>query len=264
MAYFAYQGDQVYYDIQGEGLPLLLFHGLGSSADQIFKLTYGMDSYQIISLDFPGHARSPYPKNGRLPSFQYYTDVAARFIHQLGLEKVIVGGISMGSGISLSLASRFKHLVKAMILIRPAWHFEPVPENLKIISKGAEYISKLHGKQEFRSQPEFIEIEELVPKAAESVLGIFGENQQKELPLVLKNLVADAPIKDEKKLLNIEIPVCIIGNDHDPLHPYAMALQLSKLLNAAQLHKTISRYIDDEKNRKQVQKIITDFLISMM
>ena len=65
--------NSVYYT-RGKGKSLFFLHGLGASLHQTVSLLDGIKNTQLISLDFPGHGKSPYPIDGNEPSFDYYTE----------------------------------------------------------------------------------------------------------------------------------------------------------------------------------------------
>jgi 3-oxoadipate enol-lactonase len=55
-------GINLYYEIHGEGQPLLLIHGLGSSArDWEYQVAEFSESYEVITFDLRGHGQSDKP-----------------------------------------------------------------------------------------------------------------------------------------------------------------------------------------------------------
>lgn len=253
------QLNSTYYT-RGKGEPLFFLHGLGASLHQTVKLLDGIKNRTLISLDFPGHGKSPYPSDGNEPSFDFYTDEVVRLMDHLSIEKTDIGGISMGGGISLNLASRYPERVKSIMIVRPAWLSEPNPENLKILLTAAEYLPKQFGMNHFERLEEFQQIKRTLPNAAMSVLGVFSATQQKLLHKVLWHLVSDYPEISPDVINRYAIPTCIIGNLHDPLHPYKMAENLHAQIKGSKLHKVTSRYKSDEKHKKEVRTIIEKFL----
>lgn len=105
-----------YYEITGEGEPLLFLHGLGSSGrDWEKQVPYFAKSYQAITFDIRGHGRSEKPAGPySIPLFA--ADVAA-FIEALNLAPVHVVGISMGGMITFQLAVDRPELIHTMIIV---------------------------------------------------------------------------------------------------------------------------------------------------
>ena len=244
---------------EGNGIPIVLQHGLGSNVAQSKKLLGDLSDIQLIALDCPGHGASPYPAD-RSPSFDYYVEEVIRLVDRLGVEQAYFGGISMGSGIAVNVALAFPERVKGLILVRPAWLDTPTPDNLKILLDAAKYIPKADGQAAFEQLSAFRQIKNKLPTAAQSVLGVFADTQQKEIPQVLTHLVNDAPFPSLKKIQTITQPCIILANDDDPLHPFEMAQVIHQHINGSTLHKVTSRYIDDNQHRIEVQKIVSNFL----
>jgi pimeloyl-ACP methyl ester carboxylesterase len=254
------QLNSVYYT-KGKGKPLFFLHGLGASLHQTVSLLDGIENIQLVSLDFPGHGKTPYPSPGNEPSFDFYTDELVRLMDHLSIEKADIGGISMGAGISLSLASRYPDRVNSLILVRPAWLSESNPSNLKILLKAAEYLPKEFGRSHFEKLDSFQKIRQELPAAAMSILGLFSPTQQKSLDKVLWHLVSDHPEINTNVINSKNIPTCIIANLDDPLHPFEMAKTLNADIVASKLHKVTSRYKNDKAHKKEVQAIIEKFLV---
>src|SRR5262245_55638261 len=62
---FTAKGVKIHYLVAGKGAPVVLIHGLHSSAEINWKLTKVIDDlakdHQVVALDLPGHGRSDKP-----------------------------------------------------------------------------------------------------------------------------------------------------------------------------------------------------------
>ena len=245
--------------ISGRGQPFIFQHGLSSNLQQPQQILAGLEDIQLISMDCPGHGQAPLPA-GKQPSFAYYTDEVIRLMDHLEIEETIIGGISMGSGISLQLALRAPERIKALVLVRPAWLDQPNPETLRILSKAAGFIGKKDGQEAFRQEPDFQKIARPLPKAGDSILGVFAETQRPEIPTVLKSMVEDRPLKELKELEQIQQAVLIIANGDDPLHPFEMAESIHHHLPNSRLERVTSRYINNEQHTQEVNQLVSKFI----
>jgi pimeloyl-ACP methyl ester carboxylesterase len=93
----------LYYEIIGEGDPILFIHGLGSSTrDWEEQIEYFSKRYQVVVFDVRGHGKSDKPKTG------YHMDDMANDVSavmdKLGVEKAHFVGSSMGVEVGLSMA----------------------------------------------------------------------------------------------------------------------------------------------------------------
>lgn len=59
MAYFKYNKQRIFYNVEGKGDPVLLIHG-NSVSSRIFNSVIGLysENYKVIMFDFPGHGKS--------------------------------------------------------------------------------------------------------------------------------------------------------------------------------------------------------------
>ncbi len=61
-------------------------------------------------------------------TFDVFADDLIALADQLGLDRFVVGGISLGAGTALNLAIRYPERVSALVLCRPAWLDRPQAE----------------------------------------------------------------------------------------------------------------------------------------
>lgn len=244
---------------KGEGLPFVFQHGLGSNLEQPQNLLAGLKGVQLTSMDCRGHGRSPLSASA-LPSFNNYTDDVVRLMDRLNIEKAILGGISMGSGISLNLALRYPNRVMGLVLVRPAWLDRPTPANLAILLEVAKYVDRAEGIRQFKAWKNYRDMEAALPNAAASVLGQFNRAYGEHTAGILRCMVGDVPVVRLEELSRVNIPCLILANEDDPLHPYAFGAALHKALPQASLEKVISRYVDNDRHTEEVRKHTSNFI----
>lgn len=112
-------GVRLHYVVRGEGQPLLLLHGNGSSILDLEcsgLLDRAAERYQVIAFDRPGYGYSTRPR-----STVWTPDAQARLLHRalqrLGVRKPIVAGHSLGTQIALSMALQFPGDVRSLVLM---------------------------------------------------------------------------------------------------------------------------------------------------
>lgn len=247
------------FKVVGSGQPLVFQHGLTASAEQITGLLGGLPGICLISMDCPGHGQSPCP-NDYIPSFDQYADSLVQLMEEQLISRAIVGGLSMGAGISLNIALRYPEKVTALILLRPAWLDQEFPENLRIIERGARYIKKYSGHETFQKEIEFQKIKSSNPGAAQSIMGIFGDHQHHDLHRIINLLVHDRPFQSLAQLKSIKVPCLIVANEDDPLHPFNFGEILAEHIPSSQLKKITSRYVDPGAYRTEVRTAIHTFI----
>lgn len=116
MPYFDNDGCQLHYEDYGNGAPLLLVHGLGSSTrDWEYQIPALAQHYRVIALDVRGHGRSDKPR-GAYRIADFADDVAA-LIEYLQLPPVHLVGISMGGMIGFQLGVDRPELLRSLTIV---------------------------------------------------------------------------------------------------------------------------------------------------
>lgn len=119
----------VYYEIHGEGEPVVLIAGLNSD-HTLFRgvLPQLAASYQVIVFDNRGVGKSGKPD---IPySIDMMADDTAGLLDALGITRAHILGVSMGGRIAASLALRYPSLVKSLVLVSTAMTMKGAPMTL--------------------------------------------------------------------------------------------------------------------------------------
>ncbi|MDH5399521.1 MAG: alpha/beta hydrolase [Cyclobacteriaceae bacterium] len=250
--------SNINYTISGNGRPFVFQHGLGANLQQAQGILGGLENMQLMTMDCPGHGKSPYNPE-TVPSFQNYTDAVIEMLDKEGVDQAVFGGISMGSGISVQTALRYPERVKGLVLVRPAWLDAPGPENLRILLEVADCLQQGGGQGLFEKRESFQKMQSELPLAASSVLGMFTREQLDDTPKVLEHMVNDAPIRALADLQKIKVPTLIIVNHDDPLHPYHFGEIIQKQISGSQVVEVTSRYKNNDTHTQEVQTAVKAF-----
>jgi pimeloyl-ACP methyl ester carboxylesterase len=106
----------LYYEITGQGQPVLLIHGLGSSTrDWEYQTTAFSTLYQVVALDVRGHGQSDKPPGPY--SIPLFTTDTAELMRSLELGPSHIVGISMGGWIAFQLAIDTPDMVQSLVIV---------------------------------------------------------------------------------------------------------------------------------------------------
>ena len=106
----------MYYEIHGEGAPLVLILGLGSDVSQYrWMIEELAKTYRVIAFDNRGVGRSDKPRGPY--SVTLMADDVALLLDRLSVERARILGISLGSRIAVDLAVRHPRTVGGLILV---------------------------------------------------------------------------------------------------------------------------------------------------
>jgi pimeloyl-ACP methyl ester carboxylesterase len=112
--YAPVNGLSMYYEILGEGPPLLLLHGAYMTIDMLGPILPGLaETRQVIVPELQGHGRTA--DIDRPLSYEGMADDAAGLLGLLGIDRADVVGYSMGGGAALQLAIRHPTLVRKLV-----------------------------------------------------------------------------------------------------------------------------------------------------
>ncbi|MDT8442718.1 MAG: alpha/beta fold hydrolase [Desulfuromonadales bacterium] len=109
------------YDDLGSGLPVVLVHGFPLNrkmwrAQQDVLVDHG---FRVICPDLPGFGDSPSVEGDA--TMGAYADAVIGLLDRLGIDKAVVGGMSMGGYVLLNLVERYpERLLGAMFLVTRA------------------------------------------------------------------------------------------------------------------------------------------------
>jgi hypothetical protein len=121
---FDAKGVAIHYLALGAGPPVVLIHGLGSSALLNWRLPGIMDAlaqrHTVIAFDLPGHGESDKPTDASAYGVQMAED-AALLLDHLHLPKAQVVGYSLGGLVALKLAAIHPDRVTALSLGGIGW-----------------------------------------------------------------------------------------------------------------------------------------------
>lgn len=114
--YAEVNGARIFYEAAGDGPPMLLLHGYPLSGAMFARVREALEAdHTVITVDHRGYGLSEAPE---VPdSIEVYAEDALAVLDELGIEQAIVGGMSMGGPIALSMYEMAPERFSGMILI---------------------------------------------------------------------------------------------------------------------------------------------------
>jgi 3-oxoadipate enol-lactonase len=111
-------GTNIFYEIAGEGPPIVFVHGLGGTGNVWFAQRVGLAKYfKVVTLDLPGSGRSD--KTGRDYSIEKWVDQLAGLADAVGLDRFVLVGHSMTTVVAQKFAAKYGTRLKALVLCGP-------------------------------------------------------------------------------------------------------------------------------------------------
>ena len=133
---------EIYYFVhsteKADQIPVVLIHGAGGTHLYWPPEIRRLPGYQIFALDLPGHGKSP--GTGQQSITAYCTRVTA-WLNEVGLDKIIIAGHSMGSAIALMMALEHPSRVYGLILLGAGARLRVHPDFLASSANQANYLT---------------------------------------------------------------------------------------------------------------------------
>jgi pimeloyl-ACP methyl ester carboxylesterase len=113
--YAPVNGLQMYYEIHGEGEPLVLIHGAYASLSMWGPILEGLArQHRVIAVDLQAHGRTG--DIDRPLRYETMADDVAALMDHLGISSADIVGYSMGAGVGLQFALRHPDKVRRQVL----------------------------------------------------------------------------------------------------------------------------------------------------
>ena len=193
---------RVYYEIYGEGEPLLLLHGNGGSIENFFlQIPEFSKHFKVIALDSRAQGRSS--DSDKEISYALMASDMAALIDKLNLGSVYVVGWSDGGIVGIELAYAHPEKVKKLVTIGANYsnkNYEAHGDNARMDSNDTLVIGSRKLAEKYRNT-----LERLSP----------NPDKIPEIKKKLSALMEKYPNFTEKQLGGIKTPTLVIVGDHD-------------------------------------------------
>lgn len=233
-------GIEIYYEIAGEGEPLVLISGLGYPLWQWHKMVpYLSQAFKVITFDNRGVGQTDKPAGPYTASMLAADTVG--LLDALGIEKAILMGHSMGGFIAqafaLSYPARVNKLVLASTNFGGPHHIPITPEAMAVlIDMKSDPVTRFKNGLTVSTAPGYSEnhpemIQAWLEWRIANPVDVAGYQAQMAIGLGLLPEAASF----EHKLNQVSAPTLILFGAHDKVVPPANADLLASKLSKSQV-----------------------------
>lgn len=254
-------GKRVGIDMSGAGVPLILIHGFPLNRTMFEPQLDALSSVaRVITFDVPGVGES---EPGSV-SMDDIADLTALILTQQGIDKAVVGGVSMGGYASFAFARRHPERLLGLVLADT----RATPDSDT-------------AKEARRKMARLVEEEGTRAAAERMVPGWFGPTTLQGRPEVIRrarDLVEAAPTDTIVRMLqaladrpdatpglsDIQVPTLVISGAEDPMIPAAQMAEWAALIPDAR-HVVISAtgHLPNLEDAPAFNRAVTDFLTAI-
>lgn len=250
------------FDTGQGGFPVVFQHGLGGDANQVAQNFPDSPSRRRLTVECRAQGGSG--AGSRRPfSIAMFADDVLAAADAAGIERFVVGGISMGAAIALNLASRHPDRVLGLVLVRPAWAFDAAPQNMRPYVEVAEVIRD-HPLEEardiFAASATAARFRTEAPDNLASLLGFFTRENAVVFAEVMQAIANDGPGVTQAEAAGLAIPTLVIGSGIDLVHPLATARELAETIANAGFAEVTPKATDKDRHFAEIRAAIGGFL----
>lgn len=226
----------------GQGVPVVLLHGLTATRRYVLQGSnlLARGGRRVISYDARGHGESsPAPE----PPAYEYADLTADLrcvLDELGLDRPVLVGSSMGAASALALALDDPARVSALVQITPAFDGSPRqdPADLEHWDSLAEALDR----EDIDAFLERSEINAVPERFRETALLAVRQRLERHGDLgavgdAVRVVPRSRAFAGLEGLERLDLPVLVVGSrdDTDPGHPLAVAEEYARRLPRGRL-----------------------------
>lgn len=233
--FFDYKGHKIYYEIHGEGKPIMILNGIMMSTKSWVEFIEPLTANnKLIFIDFLNQGQSD------KVDYQFYhdtqVDILGEFMKIIKPEKLTLYGISYGGEIAMQFTLKYPEYVDRLFLsntcpntsywleeVGNAWNQASVdPLTYYLVTIPFIYSPKF-----------FIEKKEWMENRKKILLEVFADKNFIDSMKILTNSSVGYDIRD--KLDQIKCPTMILGCEYDFVTPFYQQEEIHSKIKKSEL-----------------------------
>jgi len=119
MPYADNHGVKIYYEVEGQGPPLIFAHGATGDLS-VWRMCGYVDrfkhDYTVILFDIRGHGQSDKPHDVAAYQYRFLVDDVIAVLDALHVDKTHFWGYSLGGGVGFGFAKHYPQRIRSLIL----------------------------------------------------------------------------------------------------------------------------------------------------
>ena len=257
--------SRLHVQVTGRGRDLVLLHGWSANLGVWKELTRALsDRFRIISLDLPGHGRSPWDPHGDTPAAQTWR------VHETLAaitERYSLLGWSLGGQVALDLAAAMPAAIENLILVNtsprflsgPGWPYGTAAPLLRRLQKRLE-LARINTIDEFMS----LQVRGMPPRTAARVLKrlrILQNTHGAAHPEALANGLTRLRDGDVRAALaQLRVPTLVIGGSHDRIIQPSASRALAALLAGRYVEFKEAAHVPFLSHPRRFAQLVQEFI----
>lgn len=262
--YIYVNGIRLRYEAWGNGPPVILLHGLGSSADDwVFQLPDLGRHFQCIAVDLRGHGLSDKPD---MPySMALLASDVAGLITALGRGAVHIVGLSLGGMVAQQLAIAYPGWVRSLVLINTLPGLWPPPRRvLSTLWRRARAL-RVQQSRGMQATADLV-ADSLFPEPQQKLFRDIAARRivENDIAAYRRSTSAIVRFRPGRALRRVACPVLVIAGELDNIVPWVYQERLLRRLPQARLVRIPgSRHASNIDQPEAVNLAMMEFLLQV-
>ncbi len=217
MPKFSSSGVSIYYEVTGNGFPLVLGHTYaGDYRSWEPQVRFFSRRYKVITYSARGYLPSQVPTDPEVYSQDQAVGDLYGLLRHLNIQQAYIGGLSMGGALALSFGIAQPEMCRALIISsagsgttnRDRFLRETQERSDRLLSEGMEPVADCYSSPQFKRKD---------PRGFEEFRQAYGGHSALGAALTLRGVQMKRPtVYDlEEKLRGLDVPALVMIGDED-------------------------------------------------
>ena len=221
MPTFSANGVEIYYEVTGQGYPLIWSHEFGGSYDSWeAQVKFFRRRYQVVTYAARGWPPSDVPEDPAAYTQDIVVNDLYLLMRHLNISQAHIGGLSMGGSVALNFGIAHPEMAKSLIVASAGSGstnrdvFLATGQSMadRLISEGMIAVAEDYGTTNIR-----VQLRRKDPMGFETFAHLLSEHSATGSALTYQGFVMNRPtvFELEDKLKSLRVPTLIMIGDED-------------------------------------------------
>ena len=221
MPTFSANGVEIYYEVTGQGFPLIWSHEFGGSYDSWeAQVKFFSRRYQVVTYAARGWPPSDVPEDPAAYTQDIVVNDLYLLMRHLNISEAHIGGLSMGGSVALNFGIAHPEMAKSLIVASAGSGstnrdtFLSTGQSMadRLLSEGMVPVAKDYGTTNIR-----VQLRRKDPMGFETFARLLSEHSATGSALTYQGFVMNRPtvFELEDKLKSLRVPTLIMIGDED-------------------------------------------------
>lgn len=234
-ASFDHRGRRLVYDDYGEGDRVVVYlHGLLLDAELNRGIAEALAQRgnRVVLLDLLGHGRSDRPTHASEYRIDRYADQVFALLDELGVERAVLGGLSLGANVSLFAATQHPDRVQGLVLEMPVMEWAVPAAALLFVPMllAAHYGRPVMAVTAAAAR----QLPRTPVRPLNSALNA-ASMPPEVMSAILHGVLVGPVVPTQEQRAALEVPALVLAHTNDLIHPFSDAENLAELLPQSRL-----------------------------